>query len=301
MNKKNLPNLIIAGVTKAGTTSIFTYLAAHPEICPASIKEVCYFLPLRFNEPILPISNYHNYFNHCSTQKYLMEASPAYFFGGKKISHTIKKEIKSPKIIIVLRNPADRLFSFFKFHKNMLSLDKNLSFSDYLQICQNFDFHDSQDKDNYIYFNLAGGIYKDYIIDWLEAFREDLKILFFEDLKDDTRHFIKNLCEWIDIDSAFYDSYDFQIENKAQSYKFKFLHQVSLTINQKCEKFFRKQIALKRLIRRLYYSLNSSSRKDIMQNNEEQFLLQYYAPHNKELYDILKQAGYRRLPDWLLH
>ncbi len=39
MAKTILPNLIIAGVGKAATTSLFAYLSAHPDICPARVKE----------------------------------------------------------------------------------------------------------------------------------------------------------------------------------------------------------------------------------------------------------------------
>ena len=47
MNKKNkeyvLPNLIIAGTPKSGTSSIFTYLRAHPSVCGSKIKETAFF------------------------------------------------------------------------------------------------------------------------------------------------------------------------------------------------------------------------------------------------------------------
>ena len=36
---------IIAGVNKAGTTSLFVSLSTHPDVAPSSIKETGYFLP----------------------------------------------------------------------------------------------------------------------------------------------------------------------------------------------------------------------------------------------------------------
>lgn len=36
--------LIIGGTTKAGTTSIFRYLSAHPDVCASSLKETRFFL-----------------------------------------------------------------------------------------------------------------------------------------------------------------------------------------------------------------------------------------------------------------
>ena len=45
-----LPNVIIGGTQKAGTTSLFRYLADHPSVCPSSIKEVDFFL--KYNDEI---------------------------------------------------------------------------------------------------------------------------------------------------------------------------------------------------------------------------------------------------------
>ncbi len=43
-----VPNLVIVGVVKSGTTSLFNYLSQHPDICPSDVKETRYFDPLRF-------------------------------------------------------------------------------------------------------------------------------------------------------------------------------------------------------------------------------------------------------------
>ena len=39
---------IIAGVNKAGTTSLFVSLSTHPDVAPSSIKETRFFLPARY-------------------------------------------------------------------------------------------------------------------------------------------------------------------------------------------------------------------------------------------------------------
>ena len=43
MYEGTLANLIIAGVTRAGTTSLFEALAWHPDICGSAAKETHYF------------------------------------------------------------------------------------------------------------------------------------------------------------------------------------------------------------------------------------------------------------------
>jgi hypothetical protein len=56
--EKKLANLIIAGINKAGSTSLFHYLSAHPDVSGSIDKETCYFLPLLYSESLAPIAEY---------------------------------------------------------------------------------------------------------------------------------------------------------------------------------------------------------------------------------------------------
>ena len=128
-----IPNLIIAGVNKAGTTSIFDNLAAHPEIFSSDIKETCYFLNTRYGDPDLPLDVYESHFKkYTGKERYVMEATPGYFYGGKDIALRIKDLCGSDvKIIICLREPSDRALSFFKFMKSIMSIGKDVTLSEY--------------------------------------------------------------------------------------------------------------------------------------------------------------------------
>src|SRR5688500_8554449 len=66
--RMRLPNLIIAGVPKGGTTSLFRYLAQHPDICAARNKELRYFDAVRYGEPVAPLSSYAEHFGHWTGQ-----------------------------------------------------------------------------------------------------------------------------------------------------------------------------------------------------------------------------------------
>ena len=44
------PNLFVAGVPKAGTTSLFHYLALHPDIFPSNRKEPGFFHPFKIKD-----------------------------------------------------------------------------------------------------------------------------------------------------------------------------------------------------------------------------------------------------------
>ena len=85
-----LPNLLIIGVPKAGTTSIFSYLNLHKDVFGSNPKEPGYFHPLRWGEKLANIAKYEKAFSGYSNQKYAMEATPGYFYGGKKVSDKMK-------------------------------------------------------------------------------------------------------------------------------------------------------------------------------------------------------------------
>lgn len=107
------PNLFIVGASKSGTTALYNYLKMHPEIFMSETKEPHFFgfdLPyskLRFNNNI---NKYLKLFSQASSEKYVGEASTRYL-----VSKTAAKEIKkfSPKakIIVMLRNPVDQMYS----------------------------------------------------------------------------------------------------------------------------------------------------------------------------------------------
>ena len=72
----------IAGVNKAGTTSLFVSLSTHPDVAPSSIKETRYFLPARYGEPLAPVSVWNDFFAGEADLPVRLEATPSYFYGG---------------------------------------------------------------------------------------------------------------------------------------------------------------------------------------------------------------------------
>lgn len=133
--KNYLPNLIIAGVGKAGTTSLFSYLSKHPDICTSNIKETHYFSPLIDDKELQPIDDYKKYFCHCDDHRYILEATPRYFYGGVKVARAIYERLGPIKIILVFRDPVNRLFSFYKHLKGTAWIPKSISFDEYVRLC----------------------------------------------------------------------------------------------------------------------------------------------------------------------
>jgi hypothetical protein len=115
-----LPNLLILGVPKAGTGSLFSYLRQHPDICPSTEKEVGFFSPLLKPNGVLPnVESYREYFAHCSSERYRLEATPNYCLGHDRVLQAIKRTLRDPRIIITLRDPVDRLWSAYTFQRSL--------------------------------------------------------------------------------------------------------------------------------------------------------------------------------------
>lgn len=116
-----LPDFIIAGAMKSGTTSLFSHMAQHPGIFPTNKKEVHYF-----DGGLSPsVDTYRRgeawYRTHFPLRRQMgagakaFEASPLYMFNPLAAGR-IASLLPEVKIIIALRNPTDRAISHY-FHE----------------------------------------------------------------------------------------------------------------------------------------------------------------------------------------
>ncbi|MEP7129430.1 MAG: sulfotransferase [Chitinophagales bacterium] len=306
MTELRLPNLIIGGVHKAGTTSVYTYLSMHPDVCGSSTKEIGFFMPLRYGREIPTMEKYASYFSHCEAgKKYRLEASPSYLYGKEVIAERIIKELGSDvKMIFIFRNPADRLFSFYERKKANAYLTSDVTFEDFVRKSiafsnQQVDEH-REDEAALFMRGIQEGYYIDYLPAWYNLYNENLKILFFEDLKKDAFSFMKDVCDWLHLDFSNYKPEDFAIENQTIAYKNRWMHKAMLTVNKKFESFWRKNVGLKRTLRGFYKKVNANSGgREKMNAEERHFLDEHYQPYNKRLAEFLRGKGITQLPDWL--
>jgi len=119
-----LPNFLILGAAKAGTTSLYKYLEQHPDIYMSSFKEPGFFAfegeQLNFQGPgtktrinkwsVTDINTYQEMFAGVTTEKAIGEATPLYLYYPKACDR-IKHYIPDAKLIVMLRDPVERAFS----------------------------------------------------------------------------------------------------------------------------------------------------------------------------------------------
>jgi len=301
MTDHTKPNLIIAGVNKAGTTSLFMYLSAHPEICASKVKETQYYLPLRYGARELPpFETYLQNFNHCKDAHYIMEAGAGYYYGGAAVARVIKETLGNPKILLIFRDPITRLFSFFKFKKSTLELEQNLVFDNYIQQCEALPPTERVKRENNNYWGVEGGYYIKYLQNWFDVFGDDLKIVFFEHLVTNPKTVLTGTCQWLGIEAEnFTNSLTYSVENKTVNFKNRSLQEFALKVNWKAEGFWRSHPRLKRFLRGIYYAINGAPPKDEIPLATRTRLEEIFRPHNRQLAVELSRRGYRDLPDWL--
>src|ERR1700733_3338023 len=87
---------VIAGVNKAGTTSLFVSLSTHADVAPSSIKETRYFLPARYGEPLPPAAEWDPYFAEAGDRPVHLEATPSYFYGGAAVAEAMRAQLVNP-------------------------------------------------------------------------------------------------------------------------------------------------------------------------------------------------------------
>ena len=131
-----LPDFIIFGVSRSGTTSLYQYLSQHPNIEPSVVKELRFF-DMYFDRGInwyrmnFPSKWQIFVFTKLKHKKFITgEASGAYLQNPHtpKRIHNLNPNMK---LILLLRNPVDRAFSHYK--RKIKNGSEKLSFEEVIE------------------------------------------------------------------------------------------------------------------------------------------------------------------------
>jgi hypothetical protein len=114
-----LPNFLIIGAAKAGTTSLYEHFRAHPEIFMPRLKEARFFSydgrggKVKF--PVQTLEEYRALFEGAGTAKAVGEATPHYL-SVPEAAGRIRALLPEARLVASLRNPVDRSFSIYQMN-----------------------------------------------------------------------------------------------------------------------------------------------------------------------------------------
>ncbi len=289
---------VIAGVNKAGTTSLFVSLSTHPDVAPSAIKETRYFLPARYGRPLEPFSVYEDYFRG-DTAPVRLEATPSYVYGGAAVASQMRDLLANPRVIVVLREPVSRAISFFEYQKTRLRLPETMSISEYLAEADALTDDDFEDPDNEKFMAFRGGCYADFLPAWLDVFgTEHLRIVWFEQLVKEPAAVVDPLAGWLRLDPAKFPRDALSSENRTTGFKNKAFQSFALKANDRLERVLRRHPDFKRRLRAFYYRVNGRQAvADVPGAVRDELAARYEEP-NARLATLLRPTGIA-LPAWL--
>lgn len=238
MDVANLPQqefLIIGGTSKAGTTSLYAYLADHPQVCASSLKETRFFLDEDYPTPIpVPfsegLSGYAKFFAHCPLggPGVLMEASPDYLYShtALQIGHLLPKA----KVVFILRDPIDRLVSWFKYAKQKGMLAQDMAFEDYVDMQREMVIGPQTPVHLRA---LEQGRYGRYLQRFVSVMGDRVLTLSFESMKESPLRVMRRICLFAGVEQGFYDGYIFAVENQSHAVRFQALDRIYREIRRR--------------------------------------------------------------------
>jgi len=232
-----LPNFLVVGAAKSGTTSLYNYLKQHPDIYMSPVKEPYFFSFI--NEQVVlkgphdaktqegiisDLNEYKRLFSAVKNEKAIGECSNSYLYFYEKSSRNIKRFIPQCKIIIILRNPVERTFSHYTQHK-MIG-HENLSFRNALE----------KEKEREIagwrwhYQYIGQSMYYNQVKWYMENFgKENVRVFLFEELKNGPLKLMEEIFNFLKVSNFNISNYD-KAFNISGEPRIKILH--NLLINK---------------------------------------------------------------------
>lgn len=207
VQKPILPNFLIVGAAKCGTTSLYNYLKQHPGVFMSKPKEPDFFfaqfskIPTNgIGDDLQPVVKYFDeycrLFEHTAGKKAIGEASHTNLYYHQKAIPLITQYLGDPKIIIILRNPVERAFSAY--------MNRILQNREFLPLEEALRQEPKRIAEGWrsTWFYQDGGFYTQQVKAYFDHFSA-VKICLFDDLKRDPESLMQDLYRFLEVDAAF--------------------------------------------------------------------------------------------------
>jgi len=191
VNREITTPSFICGAPKAGTTSLYRYLAQHPDVCASNPKETGFFYDgdRRGNHEKGIEWYMKEHFSHYGGEEVFIEASPEYML-HEKTPEMIAEHFEDARLIFLLRDPVERLYSHFRFEVN---LGYRPPTEDLSQLIRDIG---SEDRN----FVVELGMYYDQLKRYERFFSEDQMLaVLFKDITDNTDDVVEECFEHLGV------------------------------------------------------------------------------------------------------
>jgi hypothetical protein len=201
-----LPNFLVIGAAKAGTTSLHWYLAEHPEVFMTPVKDPAYFAygvdgsgRLLWGElelhtfPIRSLDAYERLFADAGQAVAIGEASTTYLECPQSAAR-IRELIPAARIICSLRHPVDRAYSDYVMH--LRRRGRRFDPARDLTAASSWAHPDSR--------WMRIGRYHEELSRYFDVFpRDQIRVVLFDDLKRNPAGFMQDVYGFLGVDMAF--------------------------------------------------------------------------------------------------
>lgn len=203
-----LPNFLIIGTQRGGTTSLYNCLVQHPRIRGSSLKEVHYFDLNHRKGPLWYRSHFPLSFSLGGEVKILTgEASPYYLF-HPLVPERVHQVLPQVKLIVMLRNPVERAISHYHYMVSLgaerLPLEEAIAREPLRLAGESVRIREDphyKSTNHRRYGYLSRGLYYDQLRNWMGPFaREAFLILSSEEFFRDCRRVLKRVYEFLGLD-----------------------------------------------------------------------------------------------------
>lgn len=213
MAKNNrLPNFLIVGAGKSGTTSLDNYLKQHPKLFLSPVKEPNFFAYEKidlntldkdavqhYHDSVTDINSYYELFSTSNEEQLLGETSNTYLVVEGAVD-SIKSHIPEVKVIAILRQPTERLYSRY-LHLAREDRLPTKNFEDVLDKSSLWWVRNDLVKEGWYYKNLSR---------FFDQFPKDqIKVYLTEDLKSDPQKVLSDIFEFLNVED--FDKIDFSV------------------------------------------------------------------------------------------
>lgn len=206
-----LPNFVILGAAKAGTTALYEYLRQHPQVAMTYFKETNYFAlageQVAFRGPgdaetincftVTTLEEYYAQFNHAGNAKAIGDASPLYLYHPQAPGR-IRRLVPHAKLVAILRHPVERAYSAF-LHLVRDGRETTTDFAEALAL----EEERIRDRWEHIWHYRAMGFYYEQLRRYYDLFhREQIRVYTYEAFQAHPLDVLRDLFRFLDVDDS---------------------------------------------------------------------------------------------------